>query len=47
MVGNSLLVGKMVQSGSQGMVVAVLFIVNASLILVRRFEAPDMVLCSL
>jgi hypothetical protein len=42
MAGRFFLVGKIVESGSHGGVVAVLFIVNASLILVKRFEGPDM-----
>jgi hypothetical protein len=41
MVGKSFLVGKMVQSGSHGIVLAVLSIVKASLILLRRVQAPD------
>jgi hypothetical protein len=43
MVGRFFLVGKMVQSGSHGIAVAVLFIVNVSLIFVKRSEGPDMI----
>jgi hypothetical protein len=41
MVGSSFLVGNMVQLGSHGIVLAVIFTVKASWILLRRFEAPD------